>query len=137
MDWKTIGNVAALAGVLVAMLMMNNQINARLDRMQAENNRRFDMVFDLVNRMQAENNRRFDALQAENNQRHDEANRRFDALQAENNRRHDEAQAENNRRHDEAQAENNRRHEELLNALRSFDRRISRLEGRLDVPGGE
>ena len=115
MDWKTIGNVAALAGVLVAMLMMNNQINARLDRMQAENNRRFDMVFDLVNRMQAENNRR-----------HDEMNRRFDALQA-----------ENNRRHDEAQAENNRRHEELLNALRSFDRRISRLEGRLDVPGGE
>ena len=97
MDWKTIGNIAALAGVLVAMLMMNNQINARLDRMQAENNRRFDMVFDLVNRMQAENNRR----------------------------------------HDEAQAENNRRHEELLNALRSFDRRISRLEGRLDVPGGE
>ena len=29
-------------GVLVAMVVMFNQVNGRLDRMQAENNRRFD-----------------------------------------------------------------------------------------------
>ena len=42
MDWKALGNVAALVGVLVAMVMMFNQLNGRLDRMPAENNRRFD-----------------------------------------------------------------------------------------------
>ena len=29
-------------GALVAMVVMFNQVNGRLDRMQAENNRRFD-----------------------------------------------------------------------------------------------
>ena len=38
-------------GVLVAMVVMFNQVNGRLDRMQAENNRRFD-----------DTDRRFDQL---------------------------------------------------------------------------
>lgn len=42
MDWKALGNIAALVGVLVAMAVMFNQVNGRLDRMQAESNRRFD-----------------------------------------------------------------------------------------------
>ena len=32
MDWKAIGNIAVLVGVLVAMVMMFNQFNGRLDR---------------------------------------------------------------------------------------------------------
>lgn len=40
MDWKALGNTAALVGVLVAMVVMFNQVNGRLDHMQAENNRR-------------------------------------------------------------------------------------------------
>ena len=42
MDWKALGNIAALVGVLAAMVVMFNQVNGCLDRMQAENNRRFD-----------------------------------------------------------------------------------------------
>lgn len=41
LDWKAMGNIAALVGVQVAMVVMFNQVNGRLDRMQAENNRRF------------------------------------------------------------------------------------------------
>ena len=82
MDWKTLGNIAALVGVLVAMVMMFNQVNGRIDRLQAETNARFDMVFDRMDRMQAETNRRFDAV---------------------------------------------------LEAIMSFDRRVSRIEGRLDA----
>ena len=48
MDWKAIGNIAALVGVLVAMVMMFNQINGRLDRMQAETNARFDAVLEAI-----------------------------------------------------------------------------------------
>ena len=58
MDWKTLGNVAALVGVLVAMVVMFNQVNGRLDRIQAENN----------------------SLQTENNRRFDDMDRRFDQL---------------------------------------------------------
>ena len=71
MDWKAIGNIAVLVGVLVAMVMMFNQFNGRLDRMQAETNARFDAV-----------------------------NKRFDTV---------------------------------LEAIMSFDRRVSRIEGRLDA----
>lgn len=42
MDWKSSGNIAALVGVLAAMVVMFNQVNGRLDRMQDESNRRFD-----------------------------------------------------------------------------------------------
>lgn len=52
MDWKTISNVVAFVGVLVGMFMMFNQINGRLDRMQAETNARFDTMFDRMDRMQ-------------------------------------------------------------------------------------
>ena len=79
MDWKTIGNYVLLIGMLVTMAAMFNQINDRMDRMQAEMNARFD-------RMQADTNARFDAVNA-----------RFDAAQVENSRQHDDL----NRRFDE------------------------------------
>jgi TolA-binding protein len=74
MDWKTIGNYVLLLGLFAAMVTMFNQVNGRLDTLQAETNRRFD-----------EMNRRFDAMQME-------MNRRFDAFQTENQRQHDTMQ---------------------------------------------
>ena len=56
MDWKTVGNYVLLVGLFVAMVTMFNQVNGRLDTMQAEMNRRFDT-------MQAENQRQHDAMQ--------------------------------------------------------------------------
>ena len=88
---------------------------------------------NLGNRLDAIDTR-LDTMQAENNRRFEEVNRRFDAVQAENNRRFDAMQAENNRRFDAEQAENNRRHDELLEVLRAFEGRFSRLEG---LVGGE
>ena len=81
MDWKTVGAVAGTVtlpflAVLVAMVIMFNQVNARIDTLQLETHRRFD-------NMQAEMNRRFDLMQTE-------MNRRFDLMQAENQRQHDE-----------------------------------------------
>ena len=93
MDWRTLGNIAALVGVLVAMVMMFNQVNGRIDRLQAGTNARFDMIFDRMDRMQAETNAWFDRMLAE-------TNARFDAV---------------------------------LEAIMSFDRRVSRIEGRLDA----
>ena len=61
MDWKTISNNLLLVGLFVAMVTMFNQVNGRLDAMQAETNRRFDTL-------QTEMNRRFDA----NQRQHDE-----------------------------------------------------------------
>ena len=46
---------SAVMGLLVAIVVMFNQMNGRVDRLQADTNRRFDI-------MQAEMNRRFDAL---------------------------------------------------------------------------
>ena len=51
MGWRAVGNIAALVGVLVAMVMMFNQVNGRIDHLQAETNARFDAVdvhFDKV-----------------------------------------------------------------------------------------
>lgn len=95
---------SAVMGLLVAIVLMFNQMNGRLDTMQAENNRRLDT-------MQAENNRRFDEMQAEMNRRFDDNNRRLDTMQAENNRRFDQ----------------------LFEALRVFERRITRLEERTGI----
>ena len=72
MDWKTVGNYVLLLGLFLAMVTMFNQVNGRLDTLQAETNRRFD-----------EMNRRFDAMQTE-------MNRRFDTFQIENQRQHDD-----------------------------------------------
>ena len=90
---------SAVMGLLVAIVVMFNQVNGRIDRLQAETNRRFDQMFDRIDRMEAQTNIRFDAQQAE-------TNRRFDAV---------------------------------LEAILSFDRRVSRLEGRLglDAQGAE
>jgi hypothetical protein len=46
--WKAIGNIAALVGVLVAMAMMFNQVDGRLDCMQTETNARFDAVLEAI-----------------------------------------------------------------------------------------
>ena len=73
MDWKTIGNYVLLVGLFVAMVTMFNQVNGRIDSLQAETTRRFDI-------MQAESNRRFDEMQAENNRMQAEMNRRFDRV---------------------------------------------------------
>ena len=56
MDWKTSGNYVLLVGLFLAMVTMFNQVNNRLDIMQAETNRRFGT-------MQAENQRQHDAMQ--------------------------------------------------------------------------
>ncbi len=67
---------SAVMGLLLAIVLMFNQMNGRLDRLQADTGRRFeavdirfeavntrfDQMFDRMDRMQAENNRRFDAL---------------------------------------------------------------------------
>ena len=53
---------SAVMGLLVATVLMFNQMNGRIDRLQADTNARFDQMFDRMDRMQAENNRRFDAL---------------------------------------------------------------------------
>ena len=61
-----------------------------------------------------------------------ESNARLDRLQAETNARFDAAQVENSRRHDDL----NRRFDEMFEVLRTFEGRISRLEGRLDEQSG-
>ena len=48
MDWKTLGNYVLLVGLFVAMVSMFNQVNGRLDTMQAEMNRRFDQLFEAL-----------------------------------------------------------------------------------------
>ena len=108
MDWKTVGNYVLLVGLFVGMVTMFNQVNNRLDIMQAEMNRRFDA-------MQAENQRQHDATQAE-------MNRRFDAMQAEMNRRFDTMQSENQRQHDAMQE-----------VLRVFEGRITRIEEKAGI----
>ena len=113
---------SAVMGLLVAMVVMFTQGNGRIDRMQAESNARFDMMFDRMDRMQAESNARFDAHQAKTDARFDAVNTRFDAAQVENSRQHDDL---------------NRRFDELFEVLRAFEGRISRLEGRLEGLGEE
>ena len=73
MDWKTIGAVAGtitlpFLAILVAMVIMFNQVNARLDSM----NGRIDTMNGRIDTMQMEMNRRFDLMQAENQRQHDE-----------------------------------------------------------------
>ena len=109
---------SAVMGLLVAIVVMFNQMNGRIDRLQAETNQRFgavdsrfDQMFDRQDRLQAETNRRFEAVDA-----------RFDQMFD---------------RMDRAQAETNRRFDTVLETIMSFDRRVSRLEGRLDAQGTE
>ena len=120
MDWKTIGAVAGTVtlpflALLVAMVSMFNQVNARLDAMNGR-----------IDTLQLETHRRFDNMQAE-------MNRRFDAMQTEMNRRFDLMQAEMNRRFDLMQAENQRQHDEIKEVLRVFEGRITRLEEKSDI----
>ena len=87
---------SAVMGLLVAIVVMFNQINGRIDalnarvhRLQVDTNARFDQMFDRMERMQAENNRRFEAIDA-----------RFGTV---------------------------------LETIMSFDRRVSRNEGQIEV----
>ena len=101
---------SAVIGLLVAIVLMFNQMNGRIDRMQAATNARFDQMFDRMDRMQAE------------------TNRRFDIMQTENQRQHDALRTEMNRRFDTMQAENQRQHDAIEEVLRVFEGRITRLE---------
>lgn len=83
---------SAVMGLLVAIVVMFNQmngriddLNGRIDAMQVENQRQHDAT-------QVENQRQHDATQTEINQMRTEMNRRFDTLQAENQRQHDAIQ---------------------------------------------
>ena len=82
--------------------------------------------------MQTEMNRRFDAMQTENNRRFDNVNMRFDAMQTEMDRRFDAVQTEMARRFDEV----NRRFDQVLEVLRLFEGRITRLEEKAGVGSG-
>ena len=53
---------SAVMGLLVAMMVMFNQMNGRIDRLQADTNARFD------------------AAQVENGRQHNDLNRRFDEM---------------------------------------------------------
>ena len=118
MDWKTISNNALLVGLFIAMMTLFNQVNNRLDIMQAENNRRFDI-------MQAQDNRRFDIMQAETNQIRTEMGQ----IRTEMN----QMRTEMNRRFDTMQAENQRQHDEIKEVLRVFEGRITRLEEKAGI----
>ena len=71
MDWKTVGNYALLVGLFLAMVTMFNQVNGRLDTIQAENQRQHDAMNVRIDGLQTEMNRRFDTMQAENQRQHD------------------------------------------------------------------
>ena len=58
---------------------------------------------------------------------------RLDRMETRLNARLDAQQAETNRRFDAQQAETNQRLDALLEAVMAFDRRVARLEGRLDA----
>ena len=62
---------SAVMGLLVAIVVMFNQMNGRLDTLNAR-----------IDTLQVENQRQHDALQ-------EQINRRFDTMQAENQRQHD------------------------------------------------
>ena len=62
---------SAVMGLLVAIVVMFNQMNGRLDTLNAH-----------IDTLQVENQRQHDALQ-------EQINRRFDTMQAENQRQHD------------------------------------------------
>ncbi|MDE0206473.1 MAG: hypothetical protein OXP66_10660 [Candidatus Tectomicrobia bacterium] len=84
----------------------------------------FNRVHERIDRLQAETNARFDAHQAETGRRFEAVNARFDEMQAEMNR----LRAEMNRRFDTSQAENQRQHDAIVEVLRVFEGRITRLE---------
>ena len=61
----------ALAGLFWNVNTGFNRVHERMDRLQAETNRRFDTVQTEMNQIRTEMNRRFDAMQAENQRQHD------------------------------------------------------------------
>ena len=69
---------SAVMGLLVAIVVMFNQMNGRIDDLNGR-----------IDAMQVENRRQHDATQTEINQLRTEMNRRFDTMQAENQRQHD------------------------------------------------
>ena len=98
----------ALAGLFWNVNTGFNRAHERIERLQAEANRRFEAV-----------NARFDAHQAETGRRFEAVNARFDEMQAEMNR----LRTEMNRRFDTSQAENQRQHDAIEEVLRVFEGR--------------
>ena len=62
---------SAVMGLLVALVVMFNQMNGRIDAMQVENQRQHDATQTEINQLRTEMNRRFDTMQAENQRQHD------------------------------------------------------------------
>ena len=61
----------ALAGLFWNVSTGFNRVHERMDRLQAETNRRFDAMQTEMNQIRTEMNRRFDTMQAENQRQHD------------------------------------------------------------------
>ena len=113
---------SAVMGLLVAIVVMFNQMNGRIDDLNGR-----------IDAMQVENQRQHDAMQVENQRQHD-------ATQVENQRQHDATQTEinqlrteMNRRFDTMQAENQRQHDAIEEVLRIFEGRITRLEEKAGI----
>ena len=102
---------SAVMGLLVAIVVLFNQMNGRIDDL----NGRFDA-------MQVENQRQHDATQVENQRQHDATQTEINHLRTEMNRRFDTLQAENQRQHDAMQE-----------VLRVFEGRITRLEEKAGI----
>ena len=61
----------ALAGLFWNVNTGFSRVHERMDRLQAETNRRFDTVQTEMNQIRTEMNPRFDTMQAENQRQHD------------------------------------------------------------------
>ena len=105
---------SAVMGLLVAIVVMFNQMNGRIDDLNGR-----------IDAMQVENQRQHDATQMENQRQHDATQTEINQLRTEMNRRFDTLQAENRRQHDTMQE-----------VLRVFEGRITRLEEKAGIGPG-
>ena len=116
------GTIAAFIAVL--QLFVVGPMNQRFNDLRAYMDQRFDAQDQRIDDLTAHMNQRFDAQ----DRRLDAQDERLDRLEVETTRRFDALQADNNRRFDAV----NVRFDTVLEAIGSFDRRVSHLEGRLD-----
>ena len=111
----------ALAGLFWNVNTGFNLVHERIDRLQAETNVRFEAVnvrFEAVNTRFDQMFDRMDRMQAETSARFEAVNTRFDQVFD---------------RMDRMQTEFNRHFEGVLEAIMSFDRRVSRNEGQIEI----
>lgn len=123
-EYKTL---LAVAGILATLIVMGfGNVGSRLGAVDARLvgiDARFDALNARFDAMQAENARRFDAMQAEDT-------RRFDAVVASQVAMAEALRAE----HSESRRQLGAGLDQVLETLRDFESRISRLEGRADSP---